>query len=56
MCVESCPVEAIDKETKNIDYNACIDCMCCHELCMFKAVELKNENRIAGFISDFFRK
>jgi len=56
MCVESCPVQAIDKETKNIDYNACIECMCCHELCMFKAVELKNRNKVAGLISGFFRK
>ena len=55
MCVESCPVEAIDKDTKQIDYNICIDCMCCHELCMFKAVELKNENKVAGLISGFFR-
>ncbi|MPN31028.1 hypothetical protein SDC9_178499 [bioreactor metagenome] len=56
MCVESCPVQAIDKETKKIDYNICIECMCCHELCMFNAVELKNENRVAGLISGFFRK
>jgi len=25
--------------------------MCCHELCQFKAVELKNENKVAGLIS-----
>lgn len=56
MCVESCPVQAIDKDTKKIDYSICIECMCCHELCMFKAVELKNENRVAGLISSFFRK
>ena len=56
MCVESCPVQAIDKVTKQIDYNTCIECMCCHELCMYKAVELKNENMIAGLISGFFRK
>ena len=34
MCVDSCPVQAIDKETRLIDYDACIGCMCCHELCM----------------------
>ncbi len=56
MCVESCPVQAIDKRTKQIDYTVCIACMCCHELCMFKAVELKNDNRLAGFIAGFFRK
>lgn len=56
MCVESCPVQAIDKDSKLINYEACIDCMCCHELCMFKAVELKNSNKTAGLISGFFRK
>ncbi len=56
MCVESCPVQAIDKETKKIDYKICIECMCCHELCQFQAVELKNENIAAGLISGFFRK
>ncbi len=56
MCVESCPVQAIDKDTKQIDYKACIACMCCHELCIFKAVELKNENMVAGLISGLFRK
>lgn len=56
MCVESCPVQAIDKDTKLIDYDTCIECMCCHELCMFKAVELENSNKVAGLISGFFRK
>ncbi len=56
MCVESCPVQAIDRDTKQIDYKTCIECMCCHELCMFKAVELKNDNAVAGLISGFFRK
>lgn len=56
MCVESCPVQAIDRDTKEIDYSICIECMCCHELCMYKAVELKNENRAAGLISGLFRK
>lgn len=56
MCVESCPVHAIDPETKQIDYEACIGCMCCHELCMHQAVELVSQNRVAGLISGFFRK
>ena len=56
MCVESCPVQAIDRETKQIDYTVCIECMCCHELCMFQAVELKNKNMAAGLISGLFRK
>ena len=56
MCVESCPVQAIDRGTKLIDYTICIECMCCHELCMFKAVELKSKNITAGLISGLFRK
>ena len=48
VCVESCPMHAIDKKTKLIDYSKCIECMCCHEFCMFKAVELRKENRFAG--------
>jgi uncharacterized protein (DUF362 family)/NAD-dependent dihydropyrimidine dehydrogenase PreA subunit len=55
MCVESCPVQAIDKETKKIDYSKCIECMCCHELCRYKAVELKKDNMIAGFMTKFYR-
>jgi uncharacterized protein (DUF362 family)/Pyruvate/2-oxoacid:ferredoxin oxidoreductase delta subunit len=45
-CVESCPMSAIDKATKTIDYAKCIECMCCHELCMYKAVELQPVNRL----------
>jgi len=56
MCVESCPVGAIDRETKQINYDLCIECMCCHELCMYKAVELKSRNRLAGLISDIYRR
>lgn len=47
VCVESCPVKAINTDTKQIDYKICIECMCCHELCMHKAVELKKENLLA---------
>lgn len=49
MCVESCPVQAIDREAKVIDYTLCIECMCCHELCEHKAVELRRDNRILDF-------
>jgi len=55
-CVDSCPMHAIDRETKLIDYSKCIGCMCCHEMCMFQAVELKSRNPLAGVISGFFRK
>jgi len=50
VCVESCPVSAINKDTKQINYRVCIECMCCHELCMHKAVELKKENFFARII------
>lgn len=53
MCVESCPVKAIDINTKAIDYSKCIECMCCHELCMHKAVDLKSNNMLAGVIARF---
>lgn len=56
MCVESCPVQAIDRDTKQINYDICIECMCCHELCMYKAVELVNSNKVAGLISGYLRK
>jgi uncharacterized protein (DUF362 family)/NAD-dependent dihydropyrimidine dehydrogenase PreA subunit len=55
MCVESCPVQAINKDTKVIDYSKCIECMCCHELCSYKAVELKKDNMIAGLMTKLYR-
>jgi uncharacterized protein (DUF362 family)/Pyruvate/2-oxoacid:ferredoxin oxidoreductase delta subunit len=55
MCVESCPVQAINKETKKVDYRSCIECMCCHELCLHKAVELRRDNRIADLFLRLYR-
>jgi uncharacterized protein (DUF362 family)/Pyruvate/2-oxoacid:ferredoxin oxidoreductase delta subunit len=55
MCVESCPVGAINRETKMIDYNTCIECMCCHELCLHKAVELRKDNRFADVLIRLYR-
>jgi uncharacterized protein (DUF362 family)/NAD-dependent dihydropyrimidine dehydrogenase PreA subunit len=54
MCVESCPVQAINKQSKVINYKVCIECMCCHELCMQKAVKLKNDNPVAGVVIKLF--
>ena len=51
MCVESCPVQAINKNDKKIDYSFCIECMCCHELCMYKAVELRKDNPLADAVT-----
>ena len=56
MCVDSCPVNAIDKDTKYIDYTKCIECMCCHELCLHKAVDLKKDNILAAIIAKFSLK
>ena len=50
-CVESCPMHAIDRETKRIDYDACIGCMCCHELCAYHAVKLVRANRLLRLFS-----
>lgn len=54
-CVDSCPVAAIDRETKKIDYSTCIECMCCHELCRYNSVELKRVNPVAGIITKLYR-
>lgn len=51
VCVASCPVQAIDKETKKIDYSKCIECMCCHELCVYNAVKLVKANRVMRMLS-----
>jgi uncharacterized protein (DUF362 family)/Pyruvate/2-oxoacid:ferredoxin oxidoreductase delta subunit len=51
VCVDSCPVGAIDRETKKIDYAKCIECMCCHELCVHKAVKLVRSSRVMRLFS-----
>jgi uncharacterized protein (DUF362 family)/Pyruvate/2-oxoacid:ferredoxin oxidoreductase delta subunit len=50
-CVESCPVQAIDKASKHIDYSACIGCMCCHEMCTYHAVKLVRANPVMRLFS-----
>lgn len=55
VCVDSCPMKAINRESKAINYNECIECMCCHELCMHKAVKLKKDNWIAGTMMKLYR-
>ncbi|MEE9554576.1 MAG: DUF362 domain-containing protein [candidate division Zixibacteria bacterium] len=51
ICVESCPQDVIyDKEGKlEFDYDRCIKCMCCHELCPHKSVFLQR-SRLAKLI------
>jgi uncharacterized protein (DUF362 family)/Pyruvate/2-oxoacid:ferredoxin oxidoreductase delta subunit len=43
MCADSCPAKAITMENKKprIDYNQCIRCFCCHELCNYDAIDIK---------------
>ena len=50
-CVESCPVGAIDRTTKRIDYSTCIECLCCHEVCMHEAVTLRHANRFMAAVA-----
>lgn len=47
LCVESCPVQAIERRSKRIDYGQCIGCLCCHELCQHHAVVLRRVNPLA---------
>lgn len=51
-CVESCPVGAarLEKGSVRIDKSLCIHCMCCHEVCRFQAVKLKQ--RTVGKLVD----
>jgi len=51
ICVQSCPVQAIHPETKAINYAACIECMCCHEVCMYQAVKLRRDNPVMELIA-----
>jgi uncharacterized protein (DUF362 family)/NAD-dependent dihydropyrimidine dehydrogenase PreA subunit len=43
MCVRSCPVSAIRmvEGTPKVDYERCVECLCCHEVCPHDAVEVK---------------
>jgi uncharacterized protein (DUF362 family)/NAD-dependent dihydropyrimidine dehydrogenase PreA subunit len=42
ICVDSCPVQAMKLEKGDvhpeIDYDKCIKCMCCHEMCPYSVV------------------
>jgi uncharacterized protein (DUF362 family)/Pyruvate/2-oxoacid:ferredoxin oxidoreductase delta subunit len=44
-CVDICPVGAAQKQddVAKIDASLCIHCMCCHEVCRFHAVKLKQK-------------
>jgi uncharacterized protein (DUF362 family) len=42
-CIEVCPVSAMHKSDKTvyIDYNKCVGCFCCQEICSFNAIRIK---------------
>ena len=44
-CVDICPRRAVSlvQDTAWVDKNLCIHCMCCHEVCHFQAIKLKQK-------------
>ena len=59
-CVKICPAAAFVYDNRNIpsiDYKKCIRCFCCHELCDYKAVDIRRgvvsrlmtDRRFSGF-------
>jgi len=44
-CIDICPMGAAQRhgQTARIDKSLCIHCMCCHEVCRFHAVKLKQK-------------
>lgn len=42
-CLNSCPVNAIGKKYEKIyiDHEKCIECLCCQEVCIHEAIDLK---------------
>ena len=59
-CVEICPVQAAQpaQDSAWIDKNLCIHCMCCHEVCQFKAIRLKQLpiGRVIRTLGSLYRK
>lgn len=52
-CYNHCPVSAIDMTAKHkaaFDYQKCIRCYCCQELCPYEAIKVKK-----GILNGFFR-
>ncbi|MBO8126367.1 MAG: DUF362 domain-containing protein [Firmicutes bacterium] len=56
VCVDNCPVEAIDPKSKTIDYATCIECLCCHELCPHNSVELVRKNPLVNYLSGLVQR
>ena len=42
-CQSSCPVDCIEisRDRCRIDYKKCVRCLCCHEVCPYKAIYIK---------------
>jgi NAD-dependent dihydropyrimidine dehydrogenase PreA subunit len=59
-CVDICPKGAakLDGNLVWIDRSLCIHCMCCHEVCHFQAIKLRQRplGRIFREANEFFRK
>lgn len=61
-CVTICPRGAAkknkDEESACVDTNLCIHCMCCHEVCRFQAIKLKQRpiGRIYRGLHNFSRR
>ncbi|NOR21193.1 MAG: DUF362 domain-containing protein [Candidatus Aminicenantes bacterium] len=59
-CVDICPKGAakLARDLVWIDSSLCICCMCCHEVCRFQAIKLRQRplGRIFREVSEFFRK
>lgn len=53
VCVDNCPSQAmrVEKERVLIDYQECIRCYCCHELCPEGAIELRVHPLARPFIN-----
>ncbi len=59
-CKKICPAGAIslNNETAKIDYDICIECMCCHEVCRLDAIVPKQSitGRTIQFLVNILRK
>ena len=59
-CKKICPIGAVsvNSETAKIDYNSCIRCMCCHEVCRFGTIVPKQSitSSTIQFLVNILRK
>jgi len=59
-CVDICPAGAAQKQdsTARIDDSLCIHCVCCHEVCRFHAIKLKQKffGRTVRGVTETYKK